>query len=157
MEVEAPVDKIPMFAKAGAVIPTQQVLQFSDQTPVDPLTFKVFVADHVRYEYYEDDGHSFEYEKGAFAKRTILLIRKDGRTQLTIDAVIGSYRYPDRSLVFQLVGVDEKPAVMTLSGARLPAVSELDSVESGWRYDAERKCVWVKMRDVRGEIIAAFQ
>jgi alpha-glucosidase len=157
IEVEAPMDKIPMFAKAGAVIPTQQVLQFSDQSPIDPLTYTVFMADSAQSEYYEDDGRSFDYEKGVFAKRTIRLTHINGKPQLTIGEVSGSYRYPDRSVVVQLVGVDDQPSMVRISGEALPRVVALDSGVKGWRYDAVAKCVWMKMPDVRSEMIVTVQ
>jgi alpha-glucosidase (family GH31 glycosyl hydrolase) len=42
--VEAPLDRIPVFVKAGSIIPTQQVLQYSDQAPIDPLTLSIYVG-----------------------------------------------------------------------------------------------------------------
>jgi alpha-glucosidase len=157
VEVEAPIDRIPMFAKAGAIIPTQQVLQYSDQAPIDPLTLKVFAADNGRYEYYEDDGLSFEYQKGGFATRAIMLKRKDGQTQLTIGEVKGNYRYPDRSLVVQLVGVDDRPGTVKVSGESVASVPALESRAKGWMYDAASRSLWVKFPDVRSEMVVAIQ
>jgi len=150
-------DRIPIFAKAGAVIPTQQVLQYSDQAPIDPLTLSVFLADTARYEYYEDDGHTFDYEKGVFAKRMIQLSRKEGTTTLVMGEVKGSYRIPDRSLVVRLVGVDDQPSVVRLSGVTIPKVLTLESGAKGWKYDAAAKCVWLKVPEVKAEMIIAIQ
>jgi alpha-glucosidase len=157
VEVEAPVDKIPIFAKAGAVIPTQQVLQFSDQAPIDPLTFSIFLADSARYEYYEDDGRTFDYQKGVFAERTIRLARKDGQLLVTIGEVRGTYRYPDRSLVVQLVGLDQAPVVVKVAGEEVPKFSGLESRSKGWRYEPVSKMLLVKMPDVRTEIVISTE
>ncbi|MGB6032324.1 MAG: TIM-barrel domain-containing protein, partial [Bacteroidota bacterium] len=58
ISVPAPLDRIPLLARAGATIPTRQPVQYSDQSPINPLTIHVFLkysgADSM--EYYEDDG-----------------------------------------------------------------------------------------------------
>ncbi|MBF8295896.1 MAG: Alpha-glucosidase [Bacteroidetes bacterium] len=138
VDVEASVDRVPIFAKAGAVIPTQQVLQYSDQAPIDPLTVTVFLADSASYEYYEDDGHSFDYEKGVFAKRSIRLAKREGELQLTFGEVKGSYRFPDRSLVIQIVGVENQPNAVSLCCLTLAwNPLNLDKYRSrGWLQEA---------------------
>ena len=40
--VDAPLDAIPMFVRGGAIIPTQQVMEFDNQAPLDPLTFEIY-------------------------------------------------------------------------------------------------------------------
>jgi alpha-glucosidase len=157
IEVEAPLDRIPIFAKAGSIVPTQQVLQYSDQLPIDPLTLSVFVADSARTEYYEDDGRSFEYQKGIFAKRTIQMIRKDKQLRLVIGRVEGSYNYPDRSLRLKFVGVETQPSFVRLGGKALPMSNSLESVPTGWIFDSTSGTVEVKMPDLRSEIVISVQ
>jgi len=159
VEVEAAIERVPIFAKAGAVIPTQQVLQYSDQAPIDPLTVTVFLADSASYEYYEDDGHSFDYEIGVFAKRSIRLTKNEGKLQLTFGEVRGSYRYPDRSLVIQIVGVETQPNAVSLSGETIPASAgaNFGGKQKGWTYDVGSKSVWVKIPDLRTEQIITIR
>lgn len=157
--VDAPIDHIPMFAKAGAVIPTQQVLQYSDQAPIDPLTVTVFLADNARYEYYEDDGWSFAYQKGVYANRTIKLSKKNGHPELVLGELTGKYKYPDRSIVVRFVGVENQPAAVVVSGEAIPSVArtDLEKSQKGWVYDAATKSVWAKVRDLPKEQIISLQ
>lgn len=149
VDVEAPIDRIPVFARAGAVIPTQQVVQYVGQAAIDPLTVTIFVADSARSLYYEDDGHSFEYQKGSYAKRAIELRTKGGRMEVVLGAVEGKYRMADRSLVVRLVGLSTAPLAVEVAGHLVPLVSESDfsTVSSGWRYEQVSGTAWIKTRD----------
>jgi alpha-glucosidase (family GH31 glycosyl hydrolase) len=50
---------------------SQQLLQYSDQAPIDPLTLTFYPADSSGSIYYEDDGHTFRYQSGSCWKRAI--------------------------------------------------------------------------------------
>lgn len=153
--VEAPLDRIPIFVKAGSIIPTQQVLQYSDQAPIDPLTLSIYVGQNGSEDFYEDDGVTFEYPKGAFAKRTVQLSKMNGSLVVSIGEVKGKYRFPDRTLVARFVGVGKRPDVVKLSGELLPMMSsaDLNGVQRGWAYDAVTHVVTVRIRDLMKEQI----
>ena len=157
--VDAPLDRIPIFVKAGSIIPSQQVLQYSDQAPIDPLTLSVYVGQSGREEFYEDDGLSYEYQKGAFAKRTFQLSYVNGSVVLSIGEVKGTYRFPDRSLVARFIGWGKRPAAVRLSGDLLQMVSpaDLDGGQRGWAYDGATQIVTVRMRDLTKEQIIVLE
>jgi len=68
--VECPIDKLPVFAKGGSFIPMQSIIQNTSEKS-DTLYLHVFNGtDHSEFIYYEDDGTSFNYEKGNFITRT---------------------------------------------------------------------------------------
>lgn len=157
VEVEAPLDRMPIFAKAGSIVPMQQILQYSDQAPIDPLTFSVFVADSARTEYYEDDGRSFEYQKGVFAKRTIQMIMKEKKLRLAIGRVEGDYKYPDRSLLVKFVGVETRPSSVRLGERVVPVSKSLVSDPFGWSYDSVAKTLEMVMPDLRSEMVISVQ
>ena len=67
MEAAAPLDVIPLFVKAGAILPLGEAMQFvSDQpaTEFAPLTLRVYPGADGSYELYEDDGISLGYQRG---------------------------------------------------------------------------------------------
>ena len=153
LRVEAPINRIPIFVKAGAVLPTQQVLQYSDQAPIDPLTLTFYPADSSSSEYYEDDGHSFAYQNGAFLKRVFTQRHTNQSVEILIGKAEGSYRPPDRSRLVQVVDVSKTPKMVHLSGTALPRTSlaSVRTTKAGWTYDSATKTVWVKMRDAWDE------
>jgi alpha-glucosidase len=69
---ELGLSKLPVFVKASAIIPMQSLVQSTSIKPVDTLFVHIYNgAAENNYVYYEDDGNSFDNEKGAFYKRNI--------------------------------------------------------------------------------------
>lgn len=67
--VEAPLDRIPVFVRAGSIIPMRKpALSTEEQT--DEITFRRF-GDNARYELYEDAGDGYGYESGEYTLRVI--------------------------------------------------------------------------------------
>jgi len=72
INVECPLYHIPLFVKASSVIPMQSLVQTTKQKPSDTLFVHIYYGDqNNNFEYYEDDGATFEYQTGNYCKRTI--------------------------------------------------------------------------------------
>ena len=125
----------PVYARAGAIIPMQPLVQHTGQTPQGALELQVYLpdanADDCRGALYQDDGESFAYRDGAllrvayecevgaetFALRSHVL--KDGFSPWWREA---------RVTVF---GVERRPATLRVDGRALPK----------WTFDARAKTV----------------
>lgn len=69
--VKAPLDRMPLFVRAGAVLPEYPVMQYVGEKEVTELTLKVYhTSMKVRSELYEDAGDGYEYKKGIYNVRT---------------------------------------------------------------------------------------
>jgi alpha-D-xyloside xylohydrolase len=64
---EAPLEKIPVYAREGAILPLGPELQYTGEKPADPLTLFIFEGKDGKFTLYEDEGTTYGYEKGAFA------------------------------------------------------------------------------------------
>jgi len=72
LQAKITLDKLPVFVKAGSIIPMQSAIESTAQKPTDTLTLHVYNGTEIHnFVYYEDDGESFQYQTGAFYKRTI--------------------------------------------------------------------------------------
>lgn len=72
VNVEAPTDDLPVFAKASGIIPMQSVIQNTSEKPSDTLDLHIYAGTITSfYVYYEDDGQTYNYENGVFFKRVI--------------------------------------------------------------------------------------
>ena len=89
VDVSAPVTQIPLFIKAGAILPTGPVTQYVDEKPDAPLTLNVYTGADGTFSLYEDDGVSNAYAKGGFSR--IPLSYNDKTGELTIGARTGGY------------------------------------------------------------------
>ncbi|MBN1415434.1 MAG: DUF5110 domain-containing protein [Bacteroidales bacterium] len=65
--IEAPLEKIPVFAREGAILPMGPAIQYTGEKPADPLTLVVFDGKDGKFTLYEDEGTTYGYEKGAFS------------------------------------------------------------------------------------------
>ncbi|GAB4366006.1 MAG: glycoside hydrolase family 31 protein [Elainellaceae cyanobacterium] len=99
----APLERMPLYAKAGSIIPMQPVMQYVDERPVTELTLKVYPGNG-QYTLYEDDGRSFDYQSGAWATTTYQ-VRQEGN-QVIVEAIDrqGNWSAGDRSVKVELAG-----------------------------------------------------
>jgi alpha-D-xyloside xylohydrolase len=105
----APFDAIPVYVRAGSIVPIGPDLQYTSEKPFDPITLFVYAGADGAFTLYEDQGTSYDYEQGAFA--TIPLRWNDGTRTLTIGARTGSFPGMLTSRSFQIVVVSSSKAV----------------------------------------------
>lgn len=126
---------IPLFVKNGAIIPTMEVQDYVGERPVKNVTVDVFPdASPSTFTYYDDDGATYDYEKGVFFKQEIRA-RADARgVAVTVGPRTGTYSPALEWYTFKIHGpacgsliVDGKPA------RKLGTLQELESSGSeGW-------------------------
>lgn len=104
LNVAAPYDKMPLFARSGQIIPMGPVMQWSSEKKADNLTLMVFAGQDADYELYEDEDTNYNYEKGAFA--TIAMHYDDASKTLTIADRSGKFEGMLENRSFNVVLVD---------------------------------------------------
>ena len=81
---ETPVDRIPVFVRAGSILPMEDRLTYADEKAETPLRIRVFPGADGEFAYYEDDGDGYGYEEGRFNR--IPMKWDDGSQTFTIAA-----------------------------------------------------------------------
>lgn len=150
--VDAPLGSIPIFARGGAIIPTRQLVQYTGQAPIDPLTFEIYPDGNSAREYYEDDGQTFDYQHGQFLREQIDVSQSPSQLSVNLSARQGSYDPPARSLVLRIHAQQTAPRAVTLDGQALAAQNSSESLKSvaeGWRFDPTNDTVAIKFHDRR--------
>lgn len=89
VEMEVSIDSIPIFVKAGSVIPTVKGLQYVSQKPDEPMKIYVYPGADAEFTLYEDDGDSYDFETGAFV--TTAFFWNEQRHVLEIKSQKGNY------------------------------------------------------------------
>jgi alpha-glucosidase len=59
---------LPLYVRAGAIVPMQPVIQATNETPTGPLELRVYPGENCHGSLYQDDGHTFGYKKGEFLR-----------------------------------------------------------------------------------------
>ncbi len=148
--VEAPLDRIPMFVRGGAIIPTRQVVEYVDQAPIDPLTFEIYPQGESSREYYEDDGISYAYRKGVFDREILSIADQQGELVVQMSSREGSYSPPHRSLVFKIHLQQSSPRHLRLGDRELPVAASSELLAKFQEYaafDPEARILWIKIPD----------
>ncbi|WP_428329880.1 glycoside hydrolase family 31 protein [Mucilaginibacter sp.] len=85
------INKLPIYVKGGSIIPMQSLIQTTAEQPTDTLAIHVYNGNSANtFVYYEDDGKTFNYQKGDFYKRLIMF--DPVKHTLTFDKAEGSYK-----------------------------------------------------------------
>ncbi len=92
LTVEAPLARLPLFARGGAFVFRQPVVQHTGEMPGQPLIVEVFPAGRSEGRLYEDDGESLAYQQGAFAERAFRQERGPEGCRVSVGAPAGSWR-----------------------------------------------------------------
>ena len=145
---DAPIDKAPILVKAGAIIPMAPDGQRYVDEKKSPLTVRIYPRDTSTFVLYEDDGASYDYEKGIYALTTFRCIENDAGIAIIKGAPKGGYKVPARDHIFEL---HKEMAVKSVTKAdkKLPRFNKkakFDSAAEGWFYNAGKKIIWAKVK-----------
>ncbi|MEW9625359.1 glycoside hydrolase family 31 protein [Rhodanobacter geophilus] len=97
---------IPLFVRAGAIIPTQPVMDWSSQHPVTTVNVDVFpAAEASHFDYYDDDGETYAYADGAYFRQRLATQRSGATVSFSAAAPEGSYRPALRHWLVRVHGI----------------------------------------------------
>jgi alpha-D-xyloside xylohydrolase len=105
IKTDAPQDKIPLFVRAGSVVPMGKFLQYTSEKPMDTLEIRVYSGADGEFALYNDEGNNYNYEKG---KYQVIPFKWNQQQQvLTIDKLQGGYEGALKKRVLNIVWVNE--------------------------------------------------
>ncbi len=111
VDAPAPIDRMPLYVRAGSIIPLGPEEEYSNQKAADPVELRVYPGADGSFTLYEDENDTYHYEKGAFA--TIPLHWNDSTRTLTIGARTGSFPGMLDGRTFRVVFVSEGHVLVT--------------------------------------------
>jgi alpha-glucosidase len=86
-------DTLPVFVRAGTILPRQPLVQSTSEIPQGPLSLDIYPGADCRGTLYLDDGHSMAFEKGGYLRQQITCTTAaDGSLTLSFAARQGSYK-----------------------------------------------------------------
>jgi alpha-D-xyloside xylohydrolase len=86
---ETPIDIIPLYVKAGSILPVGPKVQFATEKKWDNLEIRVYEGANGEFTLYEDENDNYNYEKGVFS--TITFSWDDAKKILTINDRKGTF------------------------------------------------------------------
>jgi alpha-glucosidase len=123
---------LPVYARAGAIIPMQPLVQSTDQHPDGPLTLRVFApvaGEACSGDIYQDDGKTYDFRRGAYLRLHITCsVAADGSLTVAIPAREGSFRPWWSEVRIEAVGFMPKTSEAFLGKKKLV----LEKTNLGW-------------------------
>lgn len=102
---DAPIETMPLFVKAGSIIPMGPVVQYSTEKPADPIELRVYPGADATFTLYEDENDNLNYRNGQYQKITFRY--NDSEKTLTISKPEGSFPGSLVRRTFHVVKVGE--------------------------------------------------
>ncbi|MGB8359164.1 MAG: DUF5110 domain-containing protein, partial [Bacteroidales bacterium] len=129
---ETPIDIIPLFVKAGSILPVGPEVQFATEKRWDDLEIRVYEGANGSFILYEDENDNYNYEKGVLS--TITFFWDDAKKVLTINDRKGTFpgMLPERKFNILKVTSD--------NGTGMDAVQKFNTV-----VDYKGKKVMIKL------------
>jgi alpha-glucosidase (family GH31 glycosyl hydrolase) len=154
--VPAPLQTLPLFVRAGSIIPMQPVMNYTNERPLDTLVLSVYPSPDQSGDFtlYEDDGETLGYQSGSYALTDFSnrLTASAAGTSLEIDisSTAGSYsgKPVQRAYISQVTGVGEQPSVVTKNGTSLTdrrSYADLRNNGDGFFYEDREQRLYVQL------------
>lgn len=114
IERQTPLDRIPLFIKAGTILPVKEGMQYAEDKEGEPVILHIFPGSDGSFTLYEDEGNNYRYEQGEYL--TISLNWKDKENILFIGGQKGSYHgsFAERDFIIRING--QKDTVVRYRG-----------------------------------------
>ena len=133
------IDEIPIYLRAGAIVPMQPTMLHTEEKPVDPLIVNVWPlapGESSNYSVYEDSGTSVEYQRGVFARTAITAAQVGDTLRVEIGPGVGSYPGMPKARSYELrLPADWPPASVMVNGKAVP---QGGAGKAGWEYEGNK-------------------
>jgi hypothetical protein len=154
---------LPLFVRAGAILPMYPAMLFDGEKPLDEVEFDLYPQGESSYTLYEDDGNTRRYAQGESSEQLVTMHAPEqggGEVRVRIDAVKGSYagQLAQRRYVLRVLS-RQSPKAVELDGRMLPKLADraaFDSAREGWYFDANERRGSVHVRTAPVDIRTAL-
>ncbi|HET8637604.1 MAG TPA: TIM-barrel domain-containing protein [Acidobacteriaceae bacterium] len=110
---EVDLETIPLYARAGAIVPMGPIRQYAAEPSDEPVVLRVYPGANGRFSWYEDDGSSFRYRQGESTR--IECAWDDAARKLTLTVKRGKKPWSERKVSIQSMDQGVKKLVTLTS------------------------------------------
>jgi alpha-glucosidase len=126
--VEAPLDSMPIFVKAGSVIPEFPVMQYTNEFEVEELMFQIYYSDYeVNSFYFEDHGDTFAYEQDIYLEKKFI-VNGDKKSMIVKQSIDGLFTPRYETYELKIIGLPFKPSKVIIDHKEYDGSLEFDEL-----------------------------
>lgn len=117
VDVPVNIEKIPVFVKAGTILPMGQDKQsVAEKIKNEPINLTIYPGADATFTLYEDEGDNYNYEQGAYSQITFKW--NDKKRQLTVEGRQGSFEGMEQERIF-VASMGSKEITMNYTGKKM--------------------------------------
>lgn len=132
LAVNPSLGELPVFIRAGAIVPEEPVVQSTLDSPQGALELRVYPGPHCAGNLYQDDGHTFNYTRGEYLRLAFTCSEPDAKSiDVRMAAPQGSFTPWFHEMRFTIYGLDAAPRSLRVDGKE----------SRDFQYDAAEKSV----------------
>jgi len=105
LDADAPLNKIPLYVRAGSIVPMGPLVQYATEKPSAEIELRIYKGANGQFEFYEDENDNYNYEKGKYA--TFKISWNDHKHQLIISDTKGDFSGMLHKRTFNVVLVQD--------------------------------------------------
>jgi len=92
LKVTPKIDELPVYVRAGAIVPMEALTQNTMETPPGPLELRVYAGPDCKGSLYWDDGHTLGYQRGDYLRQEFSCEAEQGALRVKVGARSGKYQ-----------------------------------------------------------------
>ena len=136
------IDEVPLYVRAGAIITTQPLVQYTGEKPVGPLELNVYLpsqtsGNECRGALYQDDGHTFAYQRGEILRVEYSCQVSENLVTVTSRIEKNAFQPWWKNAEVKLYGVSSTPKEIRIGA----------EVNHEWRYDTQAHSLTLTVAD----------
>jgi alpha-glucosidase len=131
IQLHPTLDEMPLYVRAGAILPMQPLVQHTGEIPNGPLQLRVYPGDDCSGSLYQDDGHTFAYQKGEILRIHYSCAVSSASVTITGKIEMNAYKPWWSSTEVTMYGAAAAPKEVRIG----------DQVIRDWRFDGSTHTV----------------
>ncbi|MEE4946589.1 TIM-barrel domain-containing protein [Pseudomonas alliivorans] len=152
----ADLDRVPVYIRAGAILPMRELEQWVGQLAINPLTFNIYPGQDSTYSLYLDDGYTTEYATGKSYRLTeISHTGIESGQSIRVQRLYDNYAPAEPFYYVTLLGAEAPNAVLcdgtALNDVGTPEALQQSAVDA-YYYNSSIKQVFAKLLDTRADV-----
>jgi alpha-glucosidase len=92
LSITPALDRLPVFVRAGAILPSQALIQSTSETPQGPLFLDIYPGEDCHGTIYADDGHSMAYTRQGYLRQQVRCTQTAAGMDIDFDSREGGYQ-----------------------------------------------------------------
>ena len=138
VNVLCPIDQVPIFIKSGAILPTQEMLNYIGEKEIERINLAIYPEKESDFILYDDDEKTLNYQKGEFSETLIEVNDNDNATKINIHEPKGNFKILNRTYSLKIY-FEKVPKLIEVDAIKYPIVDSKNaklgvSYENGFLF-----------------------